>query len=94
MKANEFEMIVFDVFHLQGGRTVFVGSVKGLNKLIQKCQVEVLVNEKIYKIIEIEGEWFFNAQHPEGHRAISTTASINLTTDIVKKQQCKLRMLS
>ena len=86
-------MIILDVFHFQEDRTVFVGSVTGLNDLVQKCQVELLVNEKLSKIIESEGECLLNVRHPAGYRAISISATINLTTDVVQNQQCKLRML-
>lgn len=94
MAANEFEMLVCDLFHLQDGRTVFVGTVKCLNGLIQKCPVEVLVNEKVYKIIELGRKCLLDIKHPAGHRAISTSSTIDLTADVVRKHQCKLRTLS
>ncbi|MCU0543094.1 MAG: hypothetical protein MUE44_13130 [Oscillatoriaceae cyanobacterium Prado104] len=93
MTATKFEMIICDLFHFQNDLTVFVGPVSGLNGLIKKCQAEVIVSEKIYKIIEIQGEFLPNVKHPAGHRAVSTSATIDLTTDAVQKQQCKLRML-
>lgn len=85
-----FEMKIFDIFHLQSGQTVFAGSIIGNQKLIKNKKVQLLVDNQKEQIVKIEGELLMDARHPLNHRAISTTDLIDLTSDFVKKHECKL----
>jgi hypothetical protein len=85
-----FEMKIFDVFHLQSGQTVFAGSVTGTKSLIKNFEATLLVDGKISQIVEIDGEFMMNIRHPDGHRAISTKNPVDLTSEFVKKHECIL----
>jgi hypothetical protein len=85
-----FEMKIFDIFHLQSGRTVLAGSIIGKKELIKNNKVQLVIDNREERIIEIEGEFLMDVKHPLNHRAISTTDLIDLTSDFVKKHECKL----
>jgi hypothetical protein len=77
-------MNLVDIFHFQDGRTVFAGSIKGHEEIIWNCQVELIIDEKVQKIITIQGEMIPNKRHPTGYRAISTSESIDFTSEFIK----------
>ncbi|MGL5872927.1 MAG: hypothetical protein ACRC2R_11275 [Xenococcaceae cyanobacterium] len=85
-----FEMKIFDVFHLQSGQTVFAGYVTGTKNLIENSKAKLSIDGKISQIVEIEGEFIMNVRHPYGHRAISTIELVDLTSEFVKKHECIL----
>lgn len=93
MKFSRWEMKVIDVFHLTSGHTVLVGRVQDRKELIEKYIVEIILDDKVIKIITIDGEWLTGNNHPEGHRAISTTEPLNLTHDLVLQHDCRLRVV-
>lgn len=93
MKISHWEMKVTDVFHLTSRHTILVGRVQGIRELIGKCMVEIILDDKVIKIITIDGEWMTGNNHPEGHRAISTTEPLNLTHDLVLQHDCRLRIV-
>ncbi len=85
-----FEMKIADVFHFKSGQTVFSGSVTGKEKIIKNTKAQLIVDNQEHQIVEIQGEMLVDRRHPLSHRAISTTDSIDLTSDFVKKHECKL----
>jgi hypothetical protein len=85
-----FEMKIFDIFHLQSGQTVFAGSIIDNQELIKNKKAKLLIDNQKKQIIEIEGEFLMDVRHPLNYRAISTTDLIELTSEFVKKHDCKL----
>ena len=85
-----FEMKIFDIFHFKSGQTIFAGSIVGKKKLLKNSKAQLLINNKKHQTIKIEGEFLMDVRHPLDHRAISTTDLIDLTSDFVKKHECKL----
>lgn len=65
-KKLGFEMTLFDIFHLQDGRTVFAGSIHNSERRIKHCQVELIIDRKVQKIIIIDSEMIPDRRHPEG----------------------------
>lgn len=91
MKSNGFEMKVSNIFHLQGGHTVFVGSILEEIEFIAKCRVEVILDGKFYKNITIDGEWITERALSNDVRAISTTEPIDLTEQVISQKECRLK---
>jgi hypothetical protein len=85
-----FEMKIFDIFHFQTGQTVFAGSIIKEKELLKNSKMQLLIDNQKYQTIEIEGEFLMDVKHPLNHRAISTKDFIDLTSDFVKKHECKL----
>ncbi len=85
-----FEMKIFDIFHFQSGETIFAGSIKGKEGLLKNSKAQLLIDNTEYQTIQIKGELLMDVKHPQNHRAISTTDLIDLTSDFVKKHDCKL----
>lgn len=85
-----FEMKIDDVFHLSSGQTIFAGSVTGRENLIKNIKAQLIVDNQEQQIIEIQGEMLVDRRHPLNHRAISTTDIIDITSDLVKKHECRL----
>ena len=85
-----FEMKIFDIFHFQSGETIFAGSIVGNQSLLQNIKAQLLIDDKEYQTIKIDGELLMDVKHPDNHRAISTTDFIDLTSDFVKEHDCKL----
>lgn len=85
-----FEMKIADVFHLNSGQTIFAGSVTGIEKLINNTKAQLIIDNREQQIIEIQGEMLMDRRHPLNHRAISTTDIIDITSDLVKKHECRL----
>lgn len=69
-KKIGFEMTLLAIFHLQDGRTVFAGSIQNseqkIKHYIKRCQVELIIDRKLQKIIIIDGEMIPDRRHPEG----------------------------
>jgi hypothetical protein len=89
MKSN-FEMKILDIFHFQSGQTVFAGSVTGTKNLIKNSKVELRIDGQVHQTIELEGEFLMDVRHPSGHRAISTIDRVDLTSECIKKHECRL----
>jgi hypothetical protein len=89
MKSN-FEMKILDIFHFQSGQTVFAGSVTGKENVIKNSKVELIIDGKVHQTIQLEGEFLMDVRHPSGHRAISTIDRVDLTSEFVKKHECRL----
>ncbi len=85
-----FEMKIFDIFHFQSGETIFAGSIVGNQCLLQNIKAQLLIDDKEYQTIKIDGELLMDVKHPYNHRAISTTDFIYLTSYFVKKHDCQL----
>ncbi|MBZ8183289.1 hypothetical protein [Oscillatoria salina] len=66
-------MTVVEIFDLQSGYTLFVGPIQGSNQIVKRTKVELFIDEKPLKIIDISGEFITNVKYPQGYRAISTT---------------------
>ena len=88
-----FEMKVIDVFHFQNGQTVLAGLIEDHQELIRSCQAEILIDGKVQETIKILGEMLPDRRHPQGYRAISTLEPTNLTTELLKVHNCKLRAI-
>jgi len=77
MKTSLFTMTVSDTFHLEDGRTVFVGPIEAEAKAIPPCDCEILVGDEIKASLRIDGE-----EIPKGKktpdRSISTSQRIDL----------------
>jgi hypothetical protein len=87
-------MIVLDIFHLQSGYTVFVGPIEGCSMPIKQCSAELLLDGKVIQTLTVSGEFLMNVKHPQGHRAISTTDCVDLTSSSVREHQYSLRLIS
>ena len=85
-----FEMKIFDIFHSPTGQTIFAGSIIGKKKLFKNSKAQLLIDNQKCQTIKIQGELLMDVRHPLDHKAISTTDSINLTSDFVKKHECRL----
>ncbi|MDY6802662.1 MAG: hypothetical protein SXA11_02495 [Cyanobacteriota bacterium] len=86
-----FEMTIEAIFHLLD-RTAFAGFIEGYEGLIQPCKAELLLDEKVWKTIEISEE-LFDRRHPLGQRGVSTFDPIDWNDETVKKHECKLRSI-
>lgn len=85
-----FEMKIFDIFHFQSGQTIFASSIAEKKELLKNSKVQLLIDNKKHQTIKIEGELLMDVKHPLNHKAISTTDFIDLTSNFVKKHECKL----
>jgi hypothetical protein len=90
IRIMSFEMKIFDIFHFQTGQTIFAGSIMGKKELLKNSKVQLLIDNQKHQTIEIEGELLIDRKHPLNHRAISTKDFIDLTSEFVKKHECKL----
>lgn len=52
--------------------------------------MQLLVDNQKYQLIKIEGEMLIDKNKFLDHRAVSTTDSIDLTSDFIKNHECKL----
>jgi len=85
-----FVMTVKDTFHLEGGRTAFVGSIETEAKNIPSCECEIVLGNEVKASIWIDGEDFLKGkQSPD--RAISTSQQINLAACGVRRGGFKIR---
>lgn len=70
-------MRVEDTFHLEDGRTVFVGRIETEAKAIPPCDCDIVVDGEIKASMRIDGE-----EIPKGkktlNRAVSTSQRIEL----------------
>jgi len=83
-------MKIVEIFHLQTGATVFTGSLIGEKKMFKDSRMQLSIDNKEDRIVNIAGEMLTNRPHPLGYRGISTYDSIELTSDFVKSHECKL----
>ena len=84
------EMKIVDLFHLQTGATVFAGLLVGEKKVFKDYKMRLSIDNKEDRTVNIAGEILTDRKHPLGHRGILTYDSIELTSDFVKKHECKL----
>ena len=88
-----FEVKIFEIFHLKSNQTIFAGSVSGYDSRLKKCKAQLFIDNKVHKIIEIEGELIMDRKHPQGHRAISTRDKVDLTSEFIRTHNCKLKQI-
>jgi hypothetical protein len=85
-----FTMTVVDTFHLEDGRTVFVGPVETGAKAIPPCDCELLVDDEVMMSLRIDGE-----EIPKGRktsdRSISTSQQLNLASYGIGRSGFKIR---
>ncbi len=83
-------MKVVDTFHLEDGRTIFVGPIETEMKDIPPCECEILVGNEIKSSLRIDGE-----EIPKGKqvsdRAISTSQRIDLASCGVGRGEFTIR---
>lgn len=84
------EIKVYDIFHLQTGETIFAGLVTGTEKLFKNRKMQLLIDNQKYQTVKIEGEMLMDRKKSLNHRAVSTTDSIDLTSDFIKNHECRL----
>ena len=84
-----FTMRVADVFHLEDGRTVFVGEILSSPLRIKEIQCQLVVDGRVRDHFELEGEVRFSPNQTT-HRAISAIKSISISSDEIKDRQCTL----
>jgi hypothetical protein len=83
MSREPFFMRVEDVFGFSDGRTVFVGLIAGTDAWIGSCWCELLHNDTVVERFEIEGQMIADWS-PRSERALSTLASVAVTSEDVK----------
>ena len=88
-----FEIKIFELFYLKPNQTVFAGLVLGHNSRLKKCKAQLLIDDKNYKNVDIEGELIMARKHPKGHRAIFTRDKIDLTSEFIKMHNCRLKQI-
>jgi hypothetical protein len=74
-----FVMTVVDTFHLEDGRTVFVGPIETEAKIVPPCDSEILVGNEIKASLRIDGEEIPKGKNTS-NRSISTSQRINLAS--------------
>ena len=74
-----FTMKVEDTFHLEDGRTVFVGAVETEAKAIPPCNCEIIVGNEIRASLRIDGEEIAKGNKTQ-NRAVSTSQRIELAS--------------
>jgi hypothetical protein len=88
---NNNEMEIVEIFHFQGGQTVFAGKLKDdlPTTMSGKYIATLMVDSNIYrKDIKILGQ-MMGGRHPEGYKAIMTD-KVDLTSEFIKNHRCKL----
>jgi hypothetical protein len=85
-----FTMTVADTFHLEDGRTVFVGPVETDAKVIPPCDCEILVGDEIKASLRIDGE-----EIPKGkktpNRSVSTSQRFDFASFGIARSGFKIR---
>ena len=76
---NHFTMTVTDTFHLEDGRTIFLGPIETEMKVVPPCDCEILVGNEIKVSLRIDGEEIPKGKHVSD-RAISTNQQIDLAS--------------
>jgi hypothetical protein len=88
-----FTMTVTDTFHLEDGRTLFVGPVETDAKVIPPCDCEILVGDEIKMALRIDGE-----EIPKGkqisNRSVSTSQRLGLANFGIGQSGFKIRSKS
>lgn len=85
-----FVMTVKDTFHLEGGRTVFVGSLESEAKSIPPCECEIVQGNEVKASIWIDGEDFLKGKKTPD-RAISTSQRIDLALHGIGQRGFEIR---
>lgn len=85
-----FTMKVEDTFHLEDGRTVFVGTVETEAKAIPPCDCEILVGDEIKASLRIDGEEIPKGKKTQ-NRAVSTSQRVELASYGIGQRGFKIR---
>ena len=85
-----FVMTVVDTFHLQDGRTIFVGPIETEAKVIRPCDCEVLVGDEVKASLRIDGEEI-PMEKKAPYRAISTSQRLDLASYGIGRSGFKIR---
>lgn len=83
-------MTVKDTFHLEDGRTAFVGLLETKANNIPACECEILIGNEVRACIWIDGEDFVKGNQTE-NRAISTKQRIDLASHGIGRSGFKIR---
>lgn len=86
-----FEMIVSDVFALEGGRTALVGEIVSGPTYIPGCDCELLVDDALITKLKIEGEMLPLKRTPNNLRSVSTLERIDVPLVRRSSGRCRLR---
>ena len=70
-------MTVVDTFHLEDGRTVFVGPIETEAKAIPPCDCEIFLGSEVKASLRIDGEEIVKGRKT-ANRAVSSSQRINL----------------
>ncbi len=94
-RAMQFRMRVVDVFHMSGGRTIFVGIVDGVprDKLIGPSKAELLVDGVVVARINLEGEELVESSTHRHLRSLSTSDTVPVSSAVATESVCELRKL-
>jgi hypothetical protein len=85
-------MQVEDVFRLGDGRTVLVGSVSGCSdSLVPALRCDLIVGGRMIQTLDLEGEMLAEKRSPSGLRSVSTFHAVELSEDVVRNADCRLR---
>lgn len=72
-------MTVENTFHLEDGRTVFVGPIETQSNGIPPCECEIVVGGEIRASLRIDGE-----EIPKGNRTPNRSVSTSERIDLAK----------
>ena len=82
-------MVVCEVFRFADGRTVITGSVEPTDRLIGKCEVQLLLDGKELATLTIEGEGIHDP-NPTGLRSLITRDVVAVTKRDIESGSCVL----
>ena len=82
-------MVVCDIFRFADGRTVITGSVEPADRLIGKCEVQLLLDGKELATLTIEGEGIHDP-NPTGLRSLLTRDVVTITKRDIESGSCVL----
>lgn len=96
MSGSEFEMLIVDVFHFDNEKTVFAGVISGdHSNLIRKTTCSLVINGESKGTVVIEGEMMPLGRRQESShiRSVSSSGHVNLSSEFVKHNDCRLLMM-
>ena len=85
-----FTMRVEDTFHLEDGRTAFVGVIKTEAKAIPSCDCEILIGDEVKATLRIDGEEISKGKKVTS-RVITTSERIDLSRYGIVRGGFKIR---
>ena len=91
------ELQIFEIFHFSRGEVIFVGKLNQEIPVVTpncKYTATLIVNNLIYlQNIDIAGERI-GGRNPERYRSISTMTEIDLNSDFIHNNDCKLILVA